>query len=108
MVHNSPYERYYHDVSREQAQPAIDMLQAMASSTFETPTVYAGWRDYGIPCTYIKCLQDVALPSELCNMYIARLREGGVDVSVEELDTSHSPFWTAPEKLAGLLERVTQ
>ena len=68
-THLKPYERYYGDVSREKAEAALSILQPMAKSAFTTPTSYAGWRDYGIPCTYVKCLQDQAVVQEVCDMY---------------------------------------
>lgn len=105
-VHRAPYERYYGDISREKAEPALALLQPMANSVFTTPTLFAGWKDYGIPCTYIKCLQDVGVTPALCEKYIARMKEVGVDVDVESLDTSHSPFWSAPDALFGTLKRV--
>ena len=84
------------------------MLQPMAISAFTTPTSYVGWRDYGIPCSYIKCLQDVGVTGEICDMYITRMKEAGVDVSVESLDTGHSPFWSAPEVLSKLLQKIVE
>ena len=105
-VQLKPYERYYGDIPREKAEPALAILQPMANSAFSTPTSYAGWRDYGIPVTFIKCLQDAAVIPELCDRYIARMKEAGVDVSVESLDTSHSPFWSAPDALFEVLQRV--
>lgn len=67
---------------------------------------YTGWKDYGIPCTYITCRNDIAVPVEQCEKYIARLRDAGVDVTTEELDCGHSPFWIKPEELAEVLLRV--
>ena len=108
VTHRAPYERYYADVSREQAEPALALLQPMANSAFNTPTTYAGWRDYGIPCTYIKCLQDAAVTDDVCEMYIARMKEAGADVTVESLDTAHSPFWSAPDALYEVLQRALE
>lgn len=106
MVHRQPYERYYADTTREHAQPALDRLAPMAQSAMTTPTVYAGWKDYGIPCTYIRCLNDAAVTGDLCDLYIKRLKDSGVDTTVEELDAGHSPFWIGPEELLQVLKRV--
>jgi pimeloyl-ACP methyl ester carboxylesterase len=107
-THRYPKDRYYNDISAEDAQPALDMLQPMTYSSFDTPTRYAGWKDYGIPCTYIKCLKDAAVGSSLWEEYIARWKEAGVDYSVEELDTSHSPFASNPDALLEVLKRVVE
>ena len=108
MVHKAPYERYYGDTTREKAQAAIDLTQPMANSAMTTPTSYAGWRDYGIPVTYIKCTKDVAVPGELCDMYISRMKDAGVDVTVEEMDSGHSPFWIQPQNLLEVLKRAVE
>ena len=106
MVHRSPAARYYNDVSAEDAQPALDMLVPMAHSAMTTRTEYAGWKDYGIPCTYIKCLKDTAVVSRMWDEYLARAKDAGVEMDVEEMDTSHSPFWSDPDALFEVLKRV--
>ena len=106
MTHRYPKDRYYNDVSAEVAKPALDLLQPMTHSVFTTPTRFAGWKDYGIPCTYIKCLKDAAQGPWLWDEYTTRWKEAGVDFSVEELDTSHSPFVSNPDALLEVLKRV--
>jgi pimeloyl-ACP methyl ester carboxylesterase len=101
-----PYERYYADTSPEEAQPALELLLPMAHSAFTSPTSYAGWKDYGIPCTYIKCLQDKAVTVEHWDTYLPRMRDAGVDITVEELDCGHSPFWINPDAIAELLVKT--
>ena len=106
MAPLSPYERYYADISLASAQPALDLCQPMAHSAFTSPTTYCGWEDYGIPCTYVKCLKDQAVGEEFWEKYIKRMRESGVEVGVEELGCGHSPFWVAPDQLVEVVERV--
>jgi hypothetical protein len=106
VTHTKPYERYYADISIEEAKEPLELMQPMAYSAFTTPTQYAGWKDYGIPCTYIKCLKDNAVTERLWEPYLALMREAGVDLTVEEMDIGHSPFWIAPKDLADLLARV--
>lgn len=106
VTHKTPYDRYYADTSLELAQPALDLLQPMAYSAMTSETEHTGWKDYGIPCTFIMCRDDIAVPVEQCEKYIARLREAGVDVTTEEMEGGHSPFWIVPERLAEVLGRV--
>ena len=101
-----PYERYYTDVSREQAEPALAMLEPMASSAMNSPTSYAGWKDYGIPCTFIRCLQDIAVPQNLCEMYISRMKDADVELSVETIDAGHCANFTAPKFLAEAIQKI--
>jgi hypothetical protein len=106
VSHKTPYERYYYDTSQEAAQPALDLIQPMAYSAMTSTTEHTGWKDFGIPCTYITCLNDIAVPVEQCEKYITRMREAGVDVTTEEIGGGHSPFWIKPEELARILVRV--
>ena len=107
-VHTTPYERYYWEVSREDAAPALALLEPMARSAFQSPTSYAGWKDYGIPCTFIKCLKDVAVPPDMCDRYVARMKEAGVDVELIEIDSGHCCHFTTPSLVVGALEKVLQ
>ena len=100
------YERYYHEISPEDAAPALNLLQPMASSAFETPTKYTGWKDYGIPVTYVKCSLDTALPSDLCDRYIAKMKDAGVEVDVETIEGGHCCHFTAPSPVVGMIEKV--
>lgn len=105
-MHMKPYERYYHEVSPEDAEPAINLLQRMAASAFETSTRYAGWRDYGIPCTYIKCSQDTAVSPSMCDTYIAKMKDAGVQVDVETIEAGHCAHFTAPSAVVGVIEKA--
>lgn len=105
-IHTTPYERYYHEVSREDAEPALALLEPLAQSAFRSPTSYAGWKDYGIPCTYIKCLKDSAVPPDMGDTYIARMEDASVKVDVEEIDAGHCSPFTAPSLVVGVIGRI--
>lgn len=107
MTHVPSFERFYEgDCSRGEAQSQIDMCLPMASSAMRTPTKYEAWKDYGTPCTYIKCLNDRAVTPAMCDAYIATMREAEVDVEVETMSCGHSPAHVAPEELADLVVRI--
>lgn len=109
MTHLDSFERFYEgDCTREEAQAPIDMCLPMATSAMTTPTKYAAWREHGTPCTYVKCLKDRAVLPALCDTYIARMKEAGVDVEVETMACGHSPFHVAPAELAALIARVAR
>ena len=63
-------------------------------------------KDYKIPTTYIKCSLDTAVPPELCDTYVERMREAGVPVELETIEAGHCAHWTAPSLVVGILERV--
>jgi pimeloyl-ACP methyl ester carboxylesterase len=54
-----------------------------------------------IPRTYIRCLQDAAVPPPRAALYAARLGVTPID-----LDTSHGPMLSHPEALAKILESI--
>lgn len=108
MKHRYPKDRYYNDVSEEDARPALDMIQPMTYSAFTTPTRYTGWKDYGTRNVYIKCLKDNAVTNQMWDPYIARWKEEGIDHEAVELDTSHSPFWSEPDTLLEVLKKVLE
>lgn len=80
----------------------------MAASAFRTPTEYAAWRDYATPCTYIKCLNDRAVLPEMCDAYITRIGEAGIDVEVERMKCGHSPAFVAPRELVELIVKAAR
>lgn len=63
--------------------------------------------DYGrffalrVPCTYIRCLRDAAVPPERAGQYAARLGVAPID-----MDCAHGPMLSAPDALAKILESV--
>jgi hypothetical protein len=54
-----------------------------------------------VPRTYVRCLDDVAVPPPKAAEYAARLGVVAID-----LDTAHEPMLSAPEALAALLDKI--
>jgi pimeloyl-ACP methyl ester carboxylesterase len=54
-----------------------------------------------VPCTYIRCLRDLAVPPARAAEYAARLGVAPVD-----MDCAHNPMMSAPDALAKILESV--
>jgi pimeloyl-ACP methyl ester carboxylesterase len=54
-----------------------------------------------MPCTYIRCLRDAAVPPARAAQYAARLGVTPID-----LDCAHGPMLSAPDALAKILEAV--
>ncbi|GMG23517.1 unnamed protein product [Aspergillus oryzae] len=59
-----------------------------------------------IPATYIVCEQDAALIPMVQEMMIGNVRKVGVDIDVERLPASHSPFLSMPEETAKLVLKI--
>ena len=92
-------EVFYADCSDEDVEFAKSQLVPQAAAPFATP-VSTTEENFGrVPRVYISCLRDKAIsPSIQEKLYKALPCE-----KVISLDTSHSPFFSAPEELANHL-----
>ncbi|MBI2912292.1 MAG: alpha/beta fold hydrolase [Chloroflexi bacterium] len=90
---------FYGDCSEKDVAQARALLVPQAAAPFATP-VHTTAENFGrVPRVYIECLQDRAIsPSVQKRMYTASPCQ-----RVISMDTSHSPFFSAPEALAGHL-----
>ena len=59
---SDPYEIFYNDVSRNDAQKYVEMLKEHSYKTFDSPVTAEPWRY--IPSTYVVCEEDKAIPLE--------------------------------------------
>jgi len=89
-------EAFYGDCSDEDVARAKSLLVPQAAAPFATP-ISITEKNFGrIPRIYIECLRDKAIsPSIQKKMYTALPCR-----RVITMDTSHSPFFSAPETLA--------
>ncbi len=95
-------DMFYADCSDEDVERAVAGLCRQAAAPLATPVSTSAARFGSIPRVYISCLQDRAItPACQQQMY-----EASPCVQVLTLDTSHSPFFSEPEKLAQLLLSV--
>jgi len=90
---------FYGDCSDEDVARAKKLLVPQAAAPFGTP-INITEKNFGrIPRVYIECLRDKAIsPSVQKKMYNTLPCR-----KVVTLDTSHSPFFSAPEALVGHL-----
>lgn len=88
-------EIFYHDCSDEDVTLAMSLLVPQAILPLVTP-VQTSDKNFGrVPRIYIECIQDkVISPSKQKEMYITLPCN-----RVISMDTSHSPFFSAPEEL---------
>ncbi|MGD8286801.1 MAG: alpha/beta fold hydrolase [Desulfobacterales bacterium] len=92
-------EVFYADCSDEDVEFAKSQLVPQAAAPFATP-VSSTEENFGrVPRVYISCSRDKAIsPSVQEKMYKALPCE-----KIVSLETSHSPFFSAPEELANHL-----
>lgn len=84
------------DCDPETRAAAIARRRPQVTAPFGEPVPVAAWR--GIPSTYVVCTEDESLPVEVQrDVFAPRAQE------VVELVSSHAPFFSRPEELAGVL-----
>lgn len=89
----------YHDCP--QVLPyALANLTAQAVAPTQT-TIALSPRSQDLPRAYIRCLQDGTIPPEFQTEMAARF----APEDVFDMNTSHSPFFSAPDALAGIFDR---
>jgi len=90
---------FYADCAPEDVALARKRLRDDPLAPLMTPLVLASERSRGLPRIYIECSQDATLSPE----HQRAIRAAGRWAHVYRLDTGHSPFLSAPERLAGQL-----
>lgn len=95
---------FYGDCPEEDAERARERLIPQPLAPFVTP-VGVSEQNFGrIRRAYVECLRDRAIgPVTQKRMYGALPCE-----EVVSMETDHSPFLSAPEELAGVLDRLAQ
>jgi len=98
MVVPDPIPTFYADVPVDLADACVSHLVPQSHETTTQPTRHEGWRD--IPITYVLCKNDAAVFTEAIQRpTVALLQEqGSGDLEVIELESSHSPFLSQPER----------
>ncbi|KAJ5889047.1 hypothetical protein N7495_009088 [Penicillium taxi] len=91
---------FYHDMTAEEQQSAISKLLPQPRRCFLEPITYESWHD--IPSFFIFCDQDAALPLPFQEAFAAILKNPGTF----HIESSHSPFFSVPEKVVEGLEQA--
>ncbi|KAL8867436.1 MAG: hypothetical protein Q9174_005668 [Haloplaca sp. 1 TL-2023] len=97
-----PKKTFYADVPEPLASQATDRVLPQSLRSFNTAS---GETFYGIPAydnrrTYLHCNLDQAMPPTAQDAFVAN---SGVVWDVQKLNTSHSPFYSQPKQLAGIV-----
>ena len=90
---------FYADCSDEDVERAESRLVPEPAFAFGTPVAVTDENFGRVPRAYVECVQDRAIGISAQRGMHGRLR----CETVVSMDTSHSPFFSAPEELAGHL-----
>jgi len=99
-------ELFYHDLPEEEGKYWVSELvpQSSKALTHGGEYIYSGWED--VPIWYLVTLEDRAFgekAGEIQNYAVGLARDGGGDVTVREVGSSHSPMLSMPEETAGVI-----
>ncbi|KAJ5386409.1 hypothetical protein N7509_008950 [Penicillium cosmopolitanum] len=87
-------QTFYHDISLEDQEKWISKLTHTSRAVFEDAVMHEPW--HNLPCMYIFCEKDQALP-----LFVQESMAGLLgDYTQFRCESSHSPFLSMPEKVA--------
>ncbi|KAH7051038.1 Alpha/beta hydrolase fold-1 [Macrophomina phaseolina] len=96
---------FYNDLPESEQQELAKHLLPNPGNVGTVPGRGAPWKN--VPAVYLKCLKDVILPPAVQQRMLDAV--GGDALRVVELDSSHSPMLSMPEKVGDavmLVERL--
>lgn len=107
---NNPLWHFYHDLPPDQQMEYTNLLVRHPTvAQFEgpkDPPSLSAWRT--IPVAYLFCSDDQALLVQFQEMMVDRIEQArpGLVVDREYCAASHSPFLSAPNKVADVVSRI--
>ncbi len=93
---------FYHDCPAGTLDYALPRLSRQSLRPMQTEV--SPEQSLNLPRSYIVCEQDRAIAPELQHKMAAKL----APENVYKLDTSHSPFFSAPDRLAQILNKIAE
>jgi len=96
-------EMFYHDLPEEEGKEWVSKLtdQSLKTLTEGGEHAYAGWQD--VPSWYIATVQDKSLPIEAQRYFVQVAKDAGADVTLKEVESSHSPMLSRPQETADII-----
>ncbi len=102
-----PRQLFYHDLPEEEGNYWVARLekQSLKALMEGGENAYAGWMD--VPVWYLATTEDKALPIQAQRMFVQNAKDAGADVTIREIESSHSPMLSRPKETADfILEAV--
>ncbi|CAM1502350.1 Fc.00g043340.m01.CDS01 [Cosmosporella sp. VM-42] len=98
-----PRELFYHDLPEDEGKYWVGRLLKQSLKALETDREhgYAGWKE--VPVVYLATKEDKALPYQAQLMFVQMAKDDGADVTLRELETSHSPMLSKPQETADIV-----
>ena len=96
-------ESFYHDLPVEEGEYWVSKLEQQSLSALAEggEHVYAGWQD--VPAWYLATSEDRGLPIQAQRAMAQGLIDSGKEVTLKEIESSHSPMLSKPKETADLI-----
>ena len=92
---------FFHDVPN-----GAEWAKALGPHAWATKIAPATGTAYmTIPCAYLLCKNDRAIPFEVQQMLIHRAREGGAQFETEIIETAQTPWLAAPDQFVAYIKK---
>ena len=102
-----PEQVFYNDVPAAVSAPWVARLRPQAVATFMSKMTATVEEGGVVPCTYVVCERDGAVPvRQQEGMFEAGREVSGAEWRLERIGTGHSPWLSDVEGLVALLEKV--
>jgi pimeloyl-ACP methyl ester carboxylesterase len=103
-----PREMFYHDLPEQEGKEWVKKLtpQSLKTLTEGGEYTYAGWTD--VPAWYIATTEDKSLPIEAQRLFVQMTKDAGGDVTLREVQSSHSPMLSRPEETADIIVQAVK
>jgi hypothetical protein len=99
-----PEPLLYHDIPSAEASHWASLIRPWSWKVTESKGLYSAWED--IPTSYLLCRLDKMIPLALQEKMIQGVLDSGTEIRVEEVESSHSPFYSRPEQTAEFIRRA--
>lgn len=96
-----PAQVFFQDCGLETARSAAEQVVPQITETLQTPVRISAWRS--IPCMYIACELDQAVPSTIQYVCARRIRALNRDFTVIGMQSGHAPFLSKVRETARLI-----
>ncbi|TDZ74318.1 hypothetical protein CTRI78_v000802 [Colletotrichum trifolii] len=103
IICKTPADVFYGSVPRELLDEVVPLVQHQSAQAFAGVVTYEPWRD--IPCGYIACSEDRAVPFFAQEQMAGLLGPRAVR---ETFETAHSPFLSMTRETADVVERMAR
>ncbi|OIW35132.1 alpha/beta-hydrolase [Coniochaeta ligniaria NRRL 30616] len=100
---DKPEEVFYHDLSPEELKQALAEIRHQSAPVFTDVVGYEPWHE--MPCGYIVCDEDKALPPPVQEQMASML---GPKAFVAHIQSSHSPFVSRVQECVDALEKAAE